>query len=222
MSSNNAQGRQLPSLTQGFTTPSPGVPNHVQHGLRLPFDMHNYPSTAETSRTQWSLAPLQSSQWINRPANAVFSYDNTDKRAQVSSPMPNMYNRWAQPQPSGQQLTIGQPWNHAQPSVPLARGTTLEIARQPIVTSALKLPQNSSRYEMDFGIKDVSAKDFILQWLGKKSKMTRWLGKKQAEKLELMEELRKALVADQYKDRKATSFFEQVSHLSRVTHPLVT
>lgn len=52
--------------------------------------------------------------------------------------------------------------------------------------------------------------------------MIRWLGKKQGEKMELMEDLRKALVAGQYKSRKASSLFEQVSHLPWVSNASLT
>ncbi|KAJ9097058.1 hypothetical protein QFC20_006300 [Naganishia adeliensis] len=211
MSRDDEQNRQLPSFSQGFTTPSPDASGSVSQGLRLPFNMHNYSSTHGTARMPWPMAPLQPSQLINRPTNAVFSYHDADKRPQVSSSMPNIYDSWPQPQPSGQRIVNEQQqWVLPQHKLPVARSATPDIARQPIGTPAMKLPVNSSRYEMDFGVKDISAKDFILKWLGRRNKMIRWLGKKQGEKMELMEELRKELAAGQYKDRKASSLFEQV------------
>jgi hypothetical protein len=94
MSHNNEQNFQLPSLAQGFTTPSPGVPSNMQQGQRMPNNMYNYPSAPEASRQPWQLAPLQPSQLLNRPANDVFSYHDVDKRMQMPASMPNMYNHW--------------------------------------------------------------------------------------------------------------------------------
>ncbi|KAJ9102912.1 hypothetical protein QFC20_004878 [Naganishia adeliensis] len=160
--------------------------------------MHNYSSTPGTARMPWPMAPLPPSQLINRPTSAVISYHDADKRPQISSSMPNIYDSWPQLQPSGQRIVNEQQqWGLPQHKLPVARSATPDIARQPIGAPAMKLPVNSSRYEMDFGVKDISAKDFILKWLGRRSQMIRWLGKKQGEKMDLMDELRKESAAGQ-------------------------